>query len=317
MGSALQEPVPVGDPGLIQRVTGRVFGRRKDGWAAFGFLTPSTAGFLIFTLLPIIGALVIAFFTWPVVGARSFNGLDNFRFLFTADPLFFRVMWNTFLFVALYVPLNFVVSLGLALWIASSGIKARGLYRVLFFLPAVTPIVANALVWRLLLRPGGILDSYVQQFFGLSTLNVLADPRYAMLAVVLMSVWIGFGYNMLVFSAGLDAIPDHLYEAAALDGAGPFRKFWNITLPMLSPSMFFAAVMTLITSFQVFTQPFILTRGGPGVSTQTLVMYMYQRGFQLFDLGEASAIATVLFLIIVLVTGLQFIAQRRWVHYDA
>lgn len=317
MRSSLREPVPLGRPGPIRRLTRRAFGSRKDGWAAFGFLVPSTAGFFIFTMIPIVGALVIAFFAWPVVGARSFTGLENFRFLFTADPLFFRVLWNTFLFVALYVPLNFVVSLGLALWISSSGIKARGIYRVLFFLPAVTPIVANALVWRLLLRPGGILDSYAQQLFGISAVNVLAEPRYAMLAVVLMSVWIGFGYNMLVFSAGLDAIPDHLYEAAALDGAGPLRRFWNITVPMLSPSMFFAAVMTLITSFQVFTQPFILTRGGPGVSTQTLVMYMYQRGFQLFDLGEASAIATVLFLIIVLVTGLQFVAQRRWVHYDA
>jgi multiple sugar transport system permease protein len=308
---------PPADPGKVRRLTRRIAGSRKDGWAALGFLAPSTTGFLIFTLLPIIGALTIAFFAWPVLGERSFTGLSNFRVLFTADPMFYTVLWNTFVFVALYVPLNFVVSLGLAVWISSSGIKARGLYRVIFFLPAVTPIVANALVWRLLLYPGGILDNYVARYFGTSALNVLADPRYAMLAVVLMSVWIGFGYNMLIFCAGLDAIPEHLYEAAAIDGAGPLRRFWNITLPMLSPSMFFAAVMTLITSWQVFTQPFILTGGGPGVSTQTLVMYMYQRGFQLFDLGQASAIATVLFLIIVLVTGLQFIAQRRWVHYDA
>jgi multiple sugar transport system permease protein len=288
---------------------------RRDGWAALGFLAPSGVGFLVFTFLPIVGSIALAFFAWPVLGQRSFSGLANFTTLFTSDPVFFRVMRNTVVFVLLYVPLNFVVSLGLAVWI-SPRIRGRSLYRMLFFLPAVTPVIANALVWKMMLQPGGLLEGYLQQAFGIAPPNVLGEPVLAMLAVVAMSVWMGFGYNMLVFSAGLDAIPDALYDAAAIDGAGPIRRFWSITIPMLSPSMFFAAVLTLITSFQVFGQPYILTAGGPGVSTTTMVMYLYQKGFQFFELGMASAIASVLFLMIVMVTGMQFVAQRRWVHYD-
>jgi multiple sugar transport system permease protein len=137
-----------------------------------------------------------------------------------------------------------------------------------------------------------------------------------MAAVVLMSVWQGFGYNMLVFSAGLDAIPQSLHEAASIDGAGPLRRFWSVTLPMLSPSMFFAMIMTLITSFQVFVQPYALTNGGPGVATETMVLHLYRQGFQQFDLGAASTIGWFLFMIIMLVTALQFLGQKRWVHYD-
>jgi multiple sugar transport system permease protein len=208
-----------------------------------------------------------------------------------------------------------VISLGIAVWI-SPRIRLRGLYRVLFFLPAVTPIVANALVWRLMLQPSGLVDSLLTSTLGLAPTNLLGGEITAMISVVAMSVWQGFGYNMLVFSAGLDAINPNLYEAAEIDGVGRWRQFWTITIPMLSPSMFFAAVLTLITSFQVFSQPYILTGGGPGVATQTMVMYMYQKGFQFYQLGTASAISTLLLIIIVLVTGLQFLGQRRFVHYD-
>ncbi len=283
--------------------------------SAWGFLAPSGIGFVIFTLLPIVASLVLALFAWPVLGAKEFVGFANFVTLFTQDPIFWTALRNTLIFVVLYVPINIVVSLGIALWINSRP-RFRGFYRVLFFLPAVTPIVANALVWKMLLQPGGIVDSYLQSWFGLSPTNILGNPTTAMLSVVLMSVWMGFGYNMLVFSAGLDGIPEQLYEAAAIDGAGPGRRCFSITIPMLSPSMFFASVMTTITSLQVFAQPYILTGGGPGVSTQTMVMYLYQRGFQFFDLGSAASIATVLFLVIVLISGLQFVGQRKWVHYD-
>lgn len=286
---------------------------RGDGRAALGFLAPSTTGFALFTLIPIVGSLAISFFAWPVLGDRSFIGLANFQQLI-GDPIFRRVMLNTLLFVVTYVPLNIVVSLGLALWI-SPRIRGRGLYRLLFFLPTVTPMIANALVWRLLYEPGGIIDSATRSTFGVSAPNFLGDTRWAMAAVVLMSVWQGFGYNMLIFSAGLDAIPDSVQEAASIDGAGAFRRFWSVTLPMLSPSMFFAMIMTLITSFQVFVQPYVLTSGGPGVATSTMVLYLYRRGFELYELGLASAIAWLLFVIIMLVTALQFVGQKRWVHY--
>jgi multiple sugar transport system permease protein len=287
---------------------------RGDGRAALGFLAPSTSGFLLFTLIPLVGSLAISFFAWPVLGRRRFVGLENFVELLS-DPIFHRVMLNTLVFVVVYVPLNIVVSLGLALWI-SPRIRGRGLYRLLFFIPTVTPMIANALVWRLLYQPGGAIDQAFQTVLGTPAPNFLGDNRWAMAAVILMSVWQGFGYNMLVFSAGLDAIPQSLHEAASIDGAGPVRRFWNVTLPMLSPSMFFAMIMTLITSFQVFVQPYALTAGGPGVATETMVLHLYREGFVQFDLGTASTIGWFLFMIIMLVTALQFLGQKRWVHYD-
>ena len=288
---------------------------RGAGLTALGFLAPSGAGFLVFTLLPIVGSIVLAFFSWPILGDHTFVGGRNFVTLVTTDPVFFRALRNTVIFVVLYVPVNFVISLGIAVWI-SPRIRLRGLYRVLFFLPAVTPIVANALVWRLMLQPKGLVDALLTSGLGLAPTNLLGGQVSAMVCVVAMSVWQGFGYNMLVFSAGLDAINPSLYEAADIDGVSRWRQFWTITIPMLSPSMFFAAVLTLITSFQVFSQPYILTGGGPGAATQTMVMYMYQKGFQFYSLGMASAISSVLLIIIVLVTALQFLGQRRFVHYD-
>jgi len=298
-----------------QTPAGQTVAGRRAGFTALGFLAPSGLGFLIFTLVPIVGSIVLAFFSWPILGDHTFVGVQNFVTLLTTDPVFYRALRNTVIFVVLYVPLNFVISLGIACWI-SPRIRLRGLYRVLFFLPAVTPIVANALVWRLMLQPKGLIDGLLTSVLGLGPTNLLGGEVSAMVCVVMMSVWQGFGYNMLVFSAGLDAINPNLYEAADIDGVGRWRQFWTITIPMLSPSMFFAAVLTLITSFQVFSQPYILTGGGPGAATQTMVMYMYQKGFQFYSLGMASAIAVVLLIIIVLVTALQFLGQRRFVHYD-
>jgi multiple sugar transport system permease protein len=283
--------------------------------AASGFLALSMAGFLAFTILPIVGSLVMAFFDWPVFGDRTFTGLSNFRTLFTTDPVFRRVLGNTVLFVVLYLPLNIVVSMALALWI-SPRIRGRGAYRVLFFLPAVTPMVANAIVWQLMLAPRGVIDSLWQSVTGSSAPNFLGSTTWAMPCVVIMSIWQGFGYNMLVFSAALDAVPTSLVEAAMLDGAGPIRRYFSVVLPLLSPAVVFAVTMTLITSFQVFIQPYILTGGGPGVSTETLVLYLYRTGFEQFKMGEASAIAWVLFGIIIFVTAVQFLVQKRWVHYD-
>jgi multiple sugar transport system permease protein len=205
--------------------------------------------------------------------------------------------------------------MALAVWI-SPKIRGRAAYRVLFFLPAVTPMVANAIVWQLLLTPRGVLDGLWKSLTGSDAPNFLGSTNWAMGCVVVMSVWQGFGYNMLVFSAALDAVPSSLVEAATVDGAGPIRRYFTIVLPLLSPSLFFAVTMTLITSFQVFIQPYILTGGGPGVSTETLVMYLYRTGFEQFKMGQASATAWVLFLIIMAVTALQFLGQKRWVHYD-
>src|SRR4051812_49099027 len=231
---------------------------RHEARSATGFLALSMAGFLAFTILPIIGSLVMAFFDWPVFGERTFTGLTNFATLLHGDPVFHRVLLNTVLFVLLYLPLNIVVSMALAVWI-SPRVRGRGVYRVLFFLPAVTPMVANAIVWQLLLTPRGVIDGLWKSLTGSDAPNFLGSTTWAMACVVVMSVWQGFGYNMLVFSAALDAVPSSLVEAATVDGAGPIRRYFTIVLPLLSPSVFFAVTMTLITSFQVFIQPYILT----------------------------------------------------------
>jgi multiple sugar transport system permease protein len=289
-------------------------GRRGDGLAAAGFLSPSLLGLLIFTSFPIVASLVLSFYNWPVIGRHTFIGLQNFETLL-AKPEFRTAIGNTLLFVVLYVPLNIVISLGLAVWI-SPRIKGRGFYRTLFFIPAVTPVVANAAIFSLILSPNGLVDSLAQTWLHKQAPNFLGSTTWAMAAVVLLSIWQGFGYNMLVFSAALDAVPASLTEQAAIDGAGTLSRFFRIVLPLLTPSIFFAVVLTLISSFQVFTQAYVLTGGGPGNTTTTMVVYLYEQGFQFFKLGLASAIAWVLFLIILVITVFQFIGQKRWVNYD-
>jgi multiple sugar transport system permease protein len=290
-------------------------GRRGDGKAATGFMAPSMLGLLAFTAFPIVASLIIGFYNWPVIGTHTFIGLKNYQNLLTSKE-FHTAILNTFVFVLLYVPLNIVISLGLAVWIGSKGIRLRGLYRTIFFIPAVTPVVANAAIFSLILSPNGLIDSLMQTWFGVQAPNFLGSKTWAMPAVVMLSIWQGFGYNMLVFSAALDAVPASLTEAAAIDGAGSVARFFRIVLPLITPSIFFAVVLTLISSFQVFTQAYVLTGGGPGNATTTMVVYLYEQGFQFYKMGLASAVAWVLFIIILVITIFQFIGQKRWVHYD-
>jgi multiple sugar transport system permease protein len=290
-------------------------GRRGDGKAATGFMAPSMLGLLAFTAFPIVASLIIGFYNWPVIGSHTFIGLKNYENLLTSKE-FHTAILNTFVFVLLYVPVNIVISLGLAVWIGSKGIRLRGLYRTIFFIPAVTPVVANAAIFSLILSPNGLIDSLMQTWFGVQAPNFLGSKTWAMPAVVMLSIWQGFGYNMLVFSAALDAVPTSLTEAAAIDGAGTVARFFRIVLPLITPSIFFAVVLTLISSFQVFTQAYVLTGGGPGNATTTMVVYLYEQGFQFYKMGLASAVAWVLFIIILVITVFQFIGQKRWVHYD-
>ncbi|PPF37095.1 ABC transporter substrate-binding protein [Pseudoclavibacter sp. RFBG4] len=287
--------------------------QRPNLWGP-AFAAPHAIGLGLFTLTPIVIALVMSFHDWPMIGSPTFTGMDNFQRLF-ADETFRAAFGNTLLFVVLYLPLNLIVSMGMAAWL-SPRIKGRQFFRVLFFLPTVTPIVANAVVWRLIYEPGGTLDATSQTLFGIELPNFLADPNWAMAAIVVMSVWQGFGYNMLVFSAALDSVPENQIEAAQLDGANPWTIFWRIQLPLISPSVFFATIMTLITSFQVFIQPYILTKGGPGTSTLTLVQFIYNQGFTFQQLGLAAAAGWVLFIMILVITAVQFIGQKKWVHYE-
>jgi multiple sugar transport system permease protein len=287
---------------------------RDDRRHALIFLGPSLIGLALFTLFPTVMAMVMSLFDWPVFGERTFRGLDNYARLL-GNPVFRQVVLNTCLFVVLYIPLNLVVSLGLAVWV-SPRIKGRPLFRILFFIPVMTPVVANAVVWRFMYQPGGLLDSLSQSVLGSPAPSFLASSATAMLAIVVMSVWQGFGYNFLVFSTAIDQVPQEQLEAAAIDGASGRQRFWHVTLPMITPSIFFATTLTLITSFQVFAQPFLLTKGGPGNNTQTLVLFVYNEGWRFLHMGLAAAAGWVLFVIIMGITAIQFLGQKRWVHYD-
>ncbi|MCS3844104.1 carbohydrate ABC transporter permease [Microbacterium sp. AK031] len=289
--------------------------RRGDGLAAAGFLAPMLGGFGFFTLLPILAGLALAFMAWPLLGDPEFVGIDNFVRLFTQDSAFIQSLGNTLVFVVFLTPLNLVLSLLMATWISPRVRYGNGL-RVLFFIPVVTPMVANAAVWQLMLIPNGLIDATWREWFGTAAPNFLGDPQFAMASVIGMSLWQGFGYNLMIFTAALNGVPDNLLEAASIDGAGPVRTFFSIRIPQISPAIFFATTMTLISSFQVFAQPYVLTGGGPNNATTTLAMRMYDEAFSFLDLGYASAIGVVLFGLILLVSALLFASQRKLVHYE-
>lgn len=288
---------------------------RSESRQALGFVSPALAGLALFTIVPVVLSIVMGFYNWPTFGEKTFIGFDNYVKLFTDSPDFWPALRNTFVFAILYVPISVILSFLLALSLHSR-IRGRAALRVLFFIPVVTPMVANVLVWKMMLQPQGLVNGISTSWFGIDMPNFLADPQWAMIMVVLMSVWQGIGYNMLIFSAALEQLPDSIVEAAVLDGAQGLRMLWHVTVPLVSPSIFFASVMTMITSMQVFVQPQLLTGGGPGNATQPIVQFIYNQGFKFQELGLAAAGAWILFAIIIALTAFQFGAQKKWVHYE-
>ncbi len=288
---------------------------RAETRQALGFASPALVGLALFTIVPVGLSIVMSVFDWPTFGERTFTGADNYAKLFTASPDFWPALRNSAVYTLLYVPLSVALSLVLAIGLGPR-IRGRGALRVLFFIPVVVPMVANVLVWKMMLQPQGLFNGIAQGWFGVSLPNFLADPFWAMMMVVAMSVWQGLGYNMLIFSAALEQLPDSVLEAASIDGARGFRLVWSVMIPMISPAIFFATIMTMITSLQVFAQPQLLTGGGPGNATKPLVMFIWEQGFTFGDLGLAAAAAWILFAIIIVITGMQFAAQRKWVHYE-
>lgn len=287
---------------------------RQEELLAYLFIMPSLLGFVIFLVVPMVASLGISFYDWELLSPPQFVGLKNFGALFT-DVIFRDVVINTAYYTFGLVPLNLVVSLGLAVWLNT---RLRGLmwYRAAFFLPVITVTVAVALIWRWMYEPrAGIINTGLRAI-GLPGPAWLGDPHWAMAAIIIMSVWKGFGYNMVLFLAGLQGIPITIYEAAMLDGANAWQRFWKITLPLLSPMVFLAVVLTVISSFQVFDQAYVMTNGGPANATNTIVLYIYQNGFQYFRMGYASAIAWVLFGVIFLFTLAQMRLQGSWVQYE-
>lgn len=278
------------------------------------FLLPSLLGLTIFLVIPLVASLLLSFSNWQVMGTTRFVGLANYVRLFTVDPIFWHVFGVTISYTVEYLLLNLVVSLAIAVWIGSLS-WGRQLFRLVFFLPTFTPLVGVALVWLLMLTPGGVVD-WAFGSLGIPIQNLVTNPDYALQAIVLVSLWSHFGYNMLLFGAALEFIPSTYLDAASIDGARAWQRFWQIKLPLISPSLFFGTVLTAITSLQTFDQVYALTRGGPGSATTTLGYAIYNQEFVGYRLGYASSMAWVLFAVIMLLTALQLQLQKRWVHYD-
>ncbi|NUM70402.1 MAG: sugar ABC transporter permease [Ignavibacteriaceae bacterium] len=238
-----------------------------------------------------------------------FVGFDNYMKLFS-DDMFWTALKNTFYFVIAGGPLSIAASLGAAILLNSKLIRFKGIFRLTYFLPVVTTLVAVAIVWRYIYHPRYGLLNYFLGFCGIDPLDWLGDPHLAMPAIIIMAVWKNFGYNMIIFIAGLQNIPEELYEAASLEGASAWQKFRNITLPMLAPTTIFITIITMIGYFQLFAEPYVMTQGGPLNSTLSIVLYMYQEGFRWWNIGYSTAIAFSLFIIILIGTVIQFRVQK-------
>jgi multiple sugar transport system permease protein len=278
------------------------------------YLLPTLIGLLLFSAGAVVASFFISFTQWDVVSPPQWIGLDNYTSIWHSD-LFWEVVRNTFTFIVLSVPLSVICSLALALAV-NTQLKGITLFRTAYFLPVVSSMIAVALVWSWLFNPEyGLLNYLLRLFFGIKGPAWLDSTAWALPAMVIVTVWKGLGYSMVIFLAGLQNIPLELHHAATMDGAGVWRRFWNVTLPMLSPTTFFVLVITLINSFQVFEQTYVLTRGGPANSTLTMSYYIYQNAFQYFQMGKAAALSYVLFAVIFVVTLIQFRIQKRWVFY--
>jgi multiple sugar transport system permease protein len=306
---------------------------RREALVAYLILAPNIIGFLIFIILPIIFNLPISLLEWsgfsPLENAK-FVGAQNFLTALN-DKLFQKAVLNTFYYSFTSVPLTVALSLFFAM-LLNQKLRGVAVYRTIYFIPVATMLVAIAMVWNWLLDANYGLINFVLQSMG-DGVNALlalvhlpkweytlpgwtADPDWAMPAVILVSVWKSLGFNIIFFLAGLQQIPEMYYEAVTIDGAGRWQKFWNITLPLVSPTTFFVVVIAIINSFQVFDQVYVMTKGGPAHATLTMVMYLYQNGFSFNKMGYAAAQSWILFVFIMMATLVQLYFQRRWVHYE-
>jgi multiple sugar transport system permease protein len=281
------------------------------GWL---FVAPALALIFVFFFLPVGASLLLSLTDFDIyaVGDPSnarFVGAANYSRLFHS-PEFWSALKNTFIFALVGGPLTVGASLAAAMLVNAKATRFRGFFRTVYFIPFVTTLVAVSVVWRYMYHPQYGLIDYTLAKVGVKGPDWLGDPHWALAAIILMSVWKNFGYNMLIFIAGLQSIPTELYEAAQLDGAGPMLRFRHVTLPMLGPTLLFVAVITMIGYFQLFAEPYVMTQGGPLGSTTSMVLLMYQEGFRWWRMGYAAALAFVLFGVMLLWTLVQARLQR-------
>ncbi|GIF46247.1 carbohydrate ABC transporter membrane protein 1 (CUT1 family) [Asanoa ferruginea] len=304
-GAVLEGRAPAGDRPARRRRRRR---SERVGWL---FILPATAHLLLFALVPIGFSLYLSFHEWtsPSFLGAPFVGFDNYISLFSDDP-FWHAMWNTAYYTVLSVPIGMAVSLALAV-VVNQKLRGMNVFRAVFFMPVITSWVAVSVIWITLLSPDAGLVNYLFDVLHLPAQNWLDDPHAAMFAIVLINTWKTAGFSMVIWLAGLQAVPRELLEAASIDGAGKWRQFRSVTLPLLAPTTIFLVITGVIGGFQVFTPMYVITEGGPLGSTDVAVYHIYQRAFEEFSMGYASAQAWVLFAVIFVVTLIQLWFIRR------
>jgi multiple sugar transport system permease protein len=290
--------------------------QRREILAAYLFLSPALILFVIFIAGPFLGAFGLSLFSWDMFTPAQFVGLANYAKL-VGDASARTALWNTavFTFWSLVLHLGVGMLLALAANRAISGVLKYFL-RTAYFFPLIMSWAAVALMWLYLLDSNfGVVDYYLQKL-GLPNINWLQTSATALPALIGVDLWRTLGFTFVILLAGLNSVPAHFYEAARLDGAGAWRRFWSVTLPLMSPTLLFACVITVVGAFQIFDPMFIMTSGGPGTSTLSIVLYIYQTGFQNFQMGYASTLALIVFIVIMILTVIQLRISRYWVHYE-
>jgi multiple sugar transport system permease protein len=278
------------------------------------FIAPPFIGFILFGLIPIIYSFYISLTTFDLFNPAVFTGLANYTKLFTEDPLFWQSLLNT-IYAAVGIPLGIGFSLLIAMGL-SKDIKGINFFRTAFFLPSVCSVVALTLMWKWIFNSDyGVLNN-ILGFFGIHGPNWLSSSTWAMPALIIQGVWGGLGGGMVLFIAALKNVPRTFYEAAEIDGANKWAQFWNITLPAISPTTFYLMITAIIGAMQAFVPFMIMTNGGPNYSTTTIVLYLYNNAFKYMNMGYASAMAWVLFVVIMAMTLINFKVSSKWVHYD-
>ena len=286
---------------------------RKEEREFYLFISPWIIGFILFGGGPIVASFLLSFTDWTLLASPNWIGLENYRQLIN-DPLFFVTLWNTLYYAAGSVLLGVVLAFFLAL-LLNQKVRGVAIFRTIFYLPSVVAGIATAILWINILHPDFGLINYALSWFGIQGPGWLVSETWVMPALILMSLW-GAGGTMIIYLAGLQSIPEYLYEAAAIDGAGAMRKFWHVTVPMMSPVIFFNLVVGFIVSLQAFVLILVMTDGGPANASLVYGLYLYRTAFENFEMGYASALSWVLFVVIMMITAIQFYAARRWVYYE-
>lgn len=308
---------------MATRPEGESAGRGLFGWTwretrGFLFVLPWLFGFVVFVAGPFFFSFFLSFMQWRLVGDMKWMGFANYAQLLSGDDTrFVQSVYNTAYYVVFHVPGVLIISFAVA-GLLNRKVKGIAIYRTAFYLPSITTGVATAVLWYWVLQPNGLLNNFLDIFLeplGAKAPNWLGSTTWAMPGLIIMSFW-SVGTTMIIYLAGLQGIPQHLYEAAEIDGAGWWGKVRHVTLPMMTPQIFLTLVLAVIGSFQVFTSALIITEGGPADATLFLLLYLYWNGFRFFKMGYASAIAWVLFFIILFLTIVQFMLARRWVYYE-